>query len=547
MSVHCWEPPEASPETLAAIPDKQAISFEARIIVDGIVTSGLAFKGHEPTPLTIDNFLGQDGLTKHLAFPPFHSELLTQSFWNASESLGRIKVVISEGTYCNHQGSSFERRKNVICFAFQHAPLSILQDARIAWPNPSMFRCTETKTVSAPNSNQSDDMAHSHSPHREMNNLAINERVCTVPHAGTSVPFMLPSHELECIYEEPSTSSAPTTFQMPSEQPYMTHGRSKANRTSSSDISMPDYGPLHSWEGSRQSSGPGNAPRSLGQALSKSMSDIIYTGLRSRGHTVGTRDDSLEGLPEELDPVGIGRIEEELLTPSRMMNRTLQTYDGTSPNHGSIMFGSQHFDEAFYSPVRNTDDAGTFAPANTRVNSVTNSPSEIPKPDRNAESESPCPVFHHLRAVPVTAGDPRLSNVREISRERQAFAGSIDHDSLEGLPQIPAANDEVKGRKEGKRAQRKPAATNKRTISRKASGVNAVSPTLDPGQSGESKRKREVLETDRGSPVVSGIGLTPSPARKISKAKSQADVGMESGKVNERTRRAPLTKLLNFQ
>lgn len=527
------------------ISDKKAISFEARIVIDGVVTSGLAFKGHEPTPHTIDSFLGQDGLTHHLAFPPFHSELLTQSYWNASESLGRIKVVISEGTYCNHQGSSFERRKNIVCFAFQHAPLSILQDANIAWPNPNVFCCAETGAVSTRSGNRTDHTFHGHSPHREMTKLAINERVYTAPYNVTTVPSMLPPHGLECIHEEPGTSLMSATFHTPIEQASIVPKRNGANRASSSDISMPDYGPLKSWEGSRQSSGHENGPRSLDQALSQSMSDIVYTGLRSRGHTVGTRDDPLEGFPEELDPVSIGRTQEEPLTPSRMMSRTPQTYDGTSPNHGSTMLGSHHFDEAFYSPIKNVDGGGTLAPANTRVNSATNGPMEMFKSGGSTKSESPCPAFHHSRAVPITASDSRFNNVREISKKNQASVGSVDQDSAERLPRTPTAKEEVKGRKEGMRAVRNPFGFSKRTISRKTSGANTSTSNIDPGQLAEGKRKRENSATGIGDPIGDSQGQTPSPARKVSKAKCQADIGTEKGKAGEGVKRAPLSNLLN--
>jgi hypothetical protein len=58
-----------------------------------------------------------------LGFPPFHRELLTQSYWNASDDLGRIKVVIAEGFPRESQTMPFERIRNIVAFSFQHAPL----------------------------------------------------------------------------------------------------------------------------------------------------------------------------------------------------------------------------------------------------------------------------------------------------------------------------------------------------------------------------------------------------------------------------------------
>jgi hypothetical protein len=59
-----------------------------------------------------------------LGFPPFHEAMLTQSWWNAGENLGRIRVIIAEGIL-NRAGSSppFTRIGNIASFSFQHAPL----------------------------------------------------------------------------------------------------------------------------------------------------------------------------------------------------------------------------------------------------------------------------------------------------------------------------------------------------------------------------------------------------------------------------------------
>lgn len=62
-----------------------------------------------------------------LRFPPFHQEMITQSWWNAGESMGRIRVVIAEGIVYGHAVSSFERTRNLVSFSFQHAPLSKLK------------------------------------------------------------------------------------------------------------------------------------------------------------------------------------------------------------------------------------------------------------------------------------------------------------------------------------------------------------------------------------------------------------------------------------
>lgn len=56
-----------------------------------------------------------------LRWPRFPTEMLQQMHWSASESLGRIKILITEG-YKNEHPPAFIRLKNIVCFSFQHAP-----------------------------------------------------------------------------------------------------------------------------------------------------------------------------------------------------------------------------------------------------------------------------------------------------------------------------------------------------------------------------------------------------------------------------------------
>lgn len=65
----------------------------------------------------------KSGIHGLLKFPPFHMEMLTQSWWSAGENMGRIKIVIAEGLMRSSAASQFERTKNIVSFSFQHAPL----------------------------------------------------------------------------------------------------------------------------------------------------------------------------------------------------------------------------------------------------------------------------------------------------------------------------------------------------------------------------------------------------------------------------------------
>lgn len=65
----------------------------------------------------------KQGELEQLKFPSFRRELLFQNHWSPSDDLGRIKVLISEGFPRDSPSNPIERVKNVVTFAFQHAPL----------------------------------------------------------------------------------------------------------------------------------------------------------------------------------------------------------------------------------------------------------------------------------------------------------------------------------------------------------------------------------------------------------------------------------------
>ncbi|KAK7730600.1 hypothetical protein SLS53_008990 [Cytospora paraplurivora] len=103
ISIHCWGNPKLSQYTQSYSKHPELVKLEARILVDGQVT--------------------KRGELEQLKFPTFRRELLYQNHWNPGDDLGRIKIVISEGFPRDSPSNPFERVKNVIAFAFQHAPL----------------------------------------------------------------------------------------------------------------------------------------------------------------------------------------------------------------------------------------------------------------------------------------------------------------------------------------------------------------------------------------------------------------------------------------
>ena len=48
---------------------------------------------------------------------------MTQNWWNAADSMGRIKIIIAEGVMNGPDQIHFDRCKNIVVFSFQHAPL----------------------------------------------------------------------------------------------------------------------------------------------------------------------------------------------------------------------------------------------------------------------------------------------------------------------------------------------------------------------------------------------------------------------------------------
>ncbi|KAI9733152.1 MAG: hypothetical protein M1818_007270 [Claussenomyces sp. TS43310] len=134
------------------------VQFEAQVFIDGILQGQAPVKpsfrtrslthliGIDPGSL-IEVDRGQPSLIRALKgqgqslnFPAFHRELLTQSYWNAGDEFGRIKIAIVEGLPRDSLLMPFEQVNSVVAFSFQHAPLEVLEASSIAWPNASMWR-----------------------------------------------------------------------------------------------------------------------------------------------------------------------------------------------------------------------------------------------------------------------------------------------------------------------------------------------------------------------------------------------------------------------
>ncbi|KAL9129778.1 MAG: hypothetical protein Q9217_001854 [Psora testacea] len=131
---------------------------------------GAIFEKGGNWPQIIDSTrFNKRGKTDQLRFPPFHTEMLDQTWVNPAQDLGRIKIIIAEGIRST-PASEFEKVRNVVIFSFHHAPLPILEDTGIAWPNHGMWCQAAPQFDNALSPCKAKEVypdSHAHSPRRE--------------------------------------------------------------------------------------------------------------------------------------------------------------------------------------------------------------------------------------------------------------------------------------------------------------------------------------------------------------------------------------------
>ena len=88
----------------------------------------------------LSNAVDADGKALPLVFPRFNKSLMTQSHWNATDDVGRIKIQLSAGYQIDVQNKKpkFVKLVDHVTFAFQHTPLDVLERSGIAWPHPNL-------------------------------------------------------------------------------------------------------------------------------------------------------------------------------------------------------------------------------------------------------------------------------------------------------------------------------------------------------------------------------------------------------------------------
>ncbi|GAQ46388.1 similar to An12g00400 [Aspergillus niger] len=221
VSVHSWQKPTPSRLMESLLQPDDAVLFEVRVFIDGLCVSGSVFHQRSGWPHVIDlsSYVDKTGNQDSLRFPPFHQEILEQRHWDAAELYGRIRVVIAEGFCRPHRYPPFERVKEIVAFAFQHAPLQVLEHSNIAWPNPSMW--TREPRLFKYNSgidpaNLTAEDSHAHSPSKQ----------------GAQGRMLAPRSQMPLPQWQGQCMPDPFT------DPVIRH---RGARSSCEDVPMPDY------------------------------------------------------------------------------------------------------------------------------------------------------------------------------------------------------------------------------------------------------------------------------------------------------------------
>ncbi|KAF7586975.1 hypothetical protein BBP40_007890 [Aspergillus hancockii] len=258
VSVHSWERPRPSRLMESLLQPDDTLLFEVRIFIDGLFVSGSVFGqrtnwphiiGESKFPISPD--IDKSGNQDNLRFPSFHQEILEQQHWDAGELHGRVRVVISEGFARPHRNPPFERVKEVIAFAFQHAPLQILEYSSIAWPNASMWS-REPRLFKYNSRGELSDLkepedTHAHSPtrHGARQAAAMSSQISN-PAAQSSWMYRNYHGTIPQMQDNTRESRWPQQEQFmpdPFIDPYVLDpsARHRGARPSWEDISMPDY------------------------------------------------------------------------------------------------------------------------------------------------------------------------------------------------------------------------------------------------------------------------------------------------------------------
>ncbi|CAG9987863.1 unnamed protein product [Clonostachys byssicola] len=266
ISIHSWDRPPVSQFTRSYSKYIDKVIFEARLFIDGQLVASTSFGRLANWPHAISNIFNfsKNGDLEALTFPKFQREFLQQNRWHPGDNIGRIKLVLSEGFPRDSPSMPIERVKNIVAFSFLHAPLDILENSGIAWPNSLMWRQSHfTSSMPVPTYASENLEVHTHSPRRNApsnseqlaSNLAVIRSLmsenCPSIRQTTNFDNRSPSSAMfygaqgyinnEYSLEWPSMTES--VMANPDSQP-LNDQASRALRKSKTDTSMTDYIPI---------------------------------------------------------------------------------------------------------------------------------------------------------------------------------------------------------------------------------------------------------------------------------------------------------------
>ncbi|KAL8785191.1 MAG: hypothetical protein Q9213_003538 [Squamulea squamosa] len=438
--------------------------------------------------------LDKTGTQECLRFPQFHQEMLTQDWWNPGEDIGRIKLVISEGLVSGQDPpAGFRRVRNILTFSFQHAPLAILEDAGIAWPNAGMWYHATQPLYAPPSPCKTGAMdvdAHAHSPRRRNVSSGYNNNAA----AAFVAPRMLmnlsmpPPARRNIQMNDHSWAPYPHMQDPFLEQHRHQGPRLRGTRLSTSDDSMPDYS--HSM-----------TPRSSRDASLQDMQGI-------HGGPLLQHNSQFEELMAALSPT---KTDGTQAPPTTRVSSA-----SNSPPTAYRNFGSANITTGTYQGLPRSVSMTTCEAPPRSVREV----SDISMRSRFLE--------------------------KSCASEHQASEGEHGHSKVRRSPAT-----EVKGRKEGRSGESNLLALPSRqtgTVKRKAKSTANNSEEVSV-LTGEMKRKREGVTSVPDLLPEQCEGAGSSPSRKITKMVSKDSLGGASARtaMTDDTTRTPLSSLENIQ
>ncbi|KAL8675180.1 MAG: hypothetical protein Q9168_000433 [Polycauliona sp. 1 TL-2023] len=478
VSLHSWQEPEASRGTQSLTLPNDKVFFEARVLLDGVC----AGPGRD---IKVVAEMDKTGNQECLRFPPFHQQMLAQKWWTPEEDMGRIKLVISEGIAPGQGPSSvFRRVRSLVTFSFQHAPLAILEEAGIAWPNAGMWT-QMTQPLYAPRSPYEvgvvDVGAHAHSPRRR----SIEAPAASVAPGMLMNNSMPPPARRAVMLNDCSWAPNP-----PPQDPFIDKHRHQAprewgTRVSTSDDSMPDYS--HSI-----------TPRS-------------------------SRDHSLHELQ--------GTHGGSYLQPDSQFEELISSLSPANPNGTQAPPTTRVSSASNSPPTAHRAIGGAHSRAGPLLGQA---PRSVSITTREAPGPGPGPV-RTGREISDVSMKSRFSDRSSVS-EAQAAEGEHSHSRVERTPAV-----EVKSRKEGRSSDSDllgPPSRQTGTVRRRQKSATKEGEEMS-ASTGEAKRKREGAGSISNLVSEASEGAGSSPSRKISKTKSKDNLGD--------TARAPLSLLENVQ